>query len=329
MTSNYIDNSPQLILKTFSKWFIYSVLSGYIFYILLASYQQFVVKKPLALPLSVLIIGGTITLYVSYILSKAIFNYKSILNIILFSFITLVAIICLYICPVDKTVCILFIPTILFMRTVSTFRNTILLTLCSVIFICYIEEISFLIGINANKSHYEGRENLFKILQLIIILFTSYFSLLILYFYGKIESFIPQECPELETANKSFINPAEENSGERVKYIQLYRQIIEVFEKEKLYQDPDFSIKKLSEHLDSNGTYISKALNQIGNTKFTNLVNHYRVSDVLGSLNNRDYKHFTIEHIYSQSGFSQQPTFNRIFKEHTGLTPREYIDNLK
>lgn len=40
------------------------------------------------------------------------------------------------------------------------------------------------------------------------------------------------------------------------------------------------------------------------------------------------HQKFTLEHIYKEAGFSSQSTFNRIFKEQTGITPSEYIENL-
>ncbi|RZJ36094.1 MAG: helix-turn-helix domain-containing protein [Chryseobacterium sp.] len=109
----------------------------------------------------------------------------------------------------------------------------------------------------------------------------------------------------------------------------LYSRIILYFEEEKPYQKADFNIRKLAESLDSNSTYVSRALNKIGNKKFNQLVNDYRINQVKAEIANNLHQKFTLEHIYTSAGFSQQSTFNRIFKENTGSTPSEYIDNIQ
>jgi len=84
----------------------------------------------------------------------------------------------------------------------------------------------------------------------------------------------------------------------------------------------------LSKTLKTNSTYISKALNQVGNKKFNVFVNQYRIQQVIEDLDNKKHKKHTLEHIYTKAGFTQQSTFNRVFKEFIGVTPTEYIDKL-
>ena len=111
------------------------------------------------------------------------------------------------------------------------------------------------------------------------------------------------------------------------KYQYLYDRIIHSLENDKLYQDPEFNIRKLAVILDSNSTYVSRALNKIGDKKFNQLINDYRIEQVKAEIKNKMHLKFTIGHIYRNAGFSQQSTFNRIFKEHTGFTPSDYIRN--
>ncbi len=119
----------------------------------------------------------------------------------------------------------------------------------------------------------------------------------------------------------------EDTSSDTEKYQMLYDKIIATLENEKSYQDPEFNIRKLAEMVDSNSTYVSRALNKIGDKKFNQLVNDYRINQVKTEIANQMHLKFTIEHIYKNAGFSQQSTFNRIFKEYTGFTPSDYIRN--
>lgn len=83
----------------------------------------------------------------------------------------------------------------------------------------------------------------------------------------------------------------------------------------------------LADALQTNTTYISVALKQQKHKNFSNLINDYRVNQVKAELADNNHKTFTIEHIYTKAGFTQQSTFNRVFKEFTGKTPSEYIED--
>jgi AraC-like DNA-binding protein len=64
-------------------------------------------------------------------------------------------------------------------------------------------------------------------------------------------------------------------------------------------------------------------------TKFVNLRNDFRVRDVKRRLMEADLKETTLEAIGSACGFASQSAFYRIFTEHTGCSPGEYIKKKK
>ena len=78
------------------------------------------------------------------------------------------------------------------------------------------------------------------------------------------------------------------------KYQYLYDRIIHSLENDKLYQDPEFNIRKLAVILDSNSTYVSRALNKIGDKKFNQLINDYRIEQVKAEIKNKMHLKFTI-----------------------------------
>ncbi|MGC4040096.1 MAG: helix-turn-helix transcriptional regulator [Flavobacterium sp.] len=108
----------------------------------------------------------------------------------------------------------------------------------------------------------------------------------------------------------------------------LYSEIIKLLNTEKSYQDPNFSKAILAKKLNTNGSYISKALSLNGNKKFNQLINEYRINQVKEELINKNFQNFTLEYLYMKAGFTQQSTFNRVFKELTGQTPSEYIESI-
>ena len=54
------------------------------------------------------------------------------------------------------------------------------------------------------------------------------------------------------------------------------------------------------------------------------MVNGYRVAEVKRRLAAPDAQRFTLLGIALESGFNSKTTFNRIFKQFTGVAPREW-----
>ncbi|MDL2215238.1 AraC family transcriptional regulator [Dysgonomonas sp. OttesenSCG-928-M03] len=127
-----------------------------------------------------------------------------------------------------------------------------------------------------------------------------------------------------ETTQTTIVNNHELTN----KHSDIYEEIITILEKEKPYCNPDFNIAQLATTINSNVTYISKAINIKANTNFNTLVNTYRVNYIEAMLKNGYHKKYTIRHIYSAAGFKHQTTFNKVFKQIRGITPSEYIRDL-
>lgn len=166
------------------------------------------------------------------------------------------------------------------------------------------------------------------------IFLVSYLSFYILYYYNDIKKIETKQQILLTSKvtnieNEINVEPTKTilKDGTEDKFYDLYQKILDCFDNEKPYQDPNFNIRKLTQLLDTNSTYISKSLNEKGNIKFNQLVNQYRINQVKEEIENNIHQKFTLEHIYTNAGFSQQSTFNRVFKEQTGVTPSEYIEN--
>jgi AraC-like DNA-binding protein len=120
-----------------------------------------------------------------------------------------------------------------------------------------------------------------------------------------------------------------ESPIQNAKFEELYDEIERFFEEKQPYQDPDYNIQKLAADFNSNVTYISKALNQKNDANFKSFLNNYRIKEIKKDLDNKEHEKFTLKHIYNKAGFIHQSTFNRVFREIEGVTPSEYIENLK
>jgi YesN/AraC family two-component response regulator len=130
------------------------------------------------------------------------------------------------------------------------------------------------------------------------------------------------ELSELKNKQEKTPTPSSiENSEE------IFEQILELMEKEKLFIDEDFSLNKLAKELNTNRTYISNIINsQMGGT-FIQLVNKFRIKHAKEALIDENNKNLTIETIGKETGFNSTSTFNRVFKAETGVTPSFYVKN--
>lgn len=76
--------------------------------------------------------------------------------------------------------------------------------------------------------------------------------------------------------------------------------------------------------LGTNETYISEAINQIGNKSLNHLLNGIRLKAIQEAIRNETSPKIVSE-IYYKFGFKSTSTFYRVFKSELGMTPQQYI----
>ncbi len=102
-------------------------------------------------------------------------------------------------------------------------------------------------------------------------------------------------------------------------------QLLNFMKNDKPFLNPELTLKGLSELLKVNPDYLSEITNDTLNMNFFDFVNHYRIEEFKERILNEKYKNLTIIAIAFDCGFNSKPTFNRVFKKATGLTPSEFI----
>ncbi|WP_128332128.1 AraC family transcriptional regulator [Apibacter sp. HY039] len=164
--------------------------------------------------------------------------------------------------------------------------------------------------------------------QLVIInVATVFFALilisLILYYMNKLR-FISVSIPVKEVKTTHLESTHLDDS----KYSELYDKILDYMENKEPYCDPGFTISQLASELNSNVSYISRTIKIKKNMNFTSFINLYRISKVKKMLENNYHIKYSLKYIYTYSGFKQQTTFNKVFKQIEGVTPSEYIQSM-
>jgi AraC-like DNA-binding protein len=110
---------------------------------------------------------------------------------------------------------------------------------------------------------------------------------------------------------------------------KYHQQLIALMEVDQIYLNPLLKLDFLADKLSVSEKVISSLLNQHIGKNFNDFVNEYRVQEARKKLAEPSLRRFTIAAIAFDSGFNSLPTFQRCFKQFTGITPSQYLNNLK
>ena len=102
-------------------------------------------------------------------------------------------------------------------------------------------------------------------------------------------------------------------------------KITHLFDGEAVHKNPNLTLTDLANTLNTNRNIISKAINQEFQMNFNDFVNEKRAEAVIEKLKNGEHAQNTLLGIALDCGFNSKTTFNRAFKKHTGITPKQFI----
>lgn len=120
---------------------------------------------------------------------------------------------------------------------------------------------------------------------------------------------IQQTAAAIERAR---LSPEEEALAEKI------RALLEL---DKVYHEQSFSRADLAREVGVSENTVSKIINASFGQSFPKLLNEYRVADAKRMLENPD---IAVQVIAFEVGFNSLASFNRVFREVTGMTPTAY-----
>ncbi len=91
--------------------------------------------------------------------------------------------------------------------------------------------------------------------------------------------------------------------------------------RDKLFEDPNLSLRALSDHIGVSENYISQTLNDRLGRNFFDFVNGHRIDEACHRLQDPNA---SIAAVAVAVGFQSRSTFNAAFKRHAGATPSEH-----
>ena len=105
---------------------------------------------------------------------------------------------------------------------------------------------------------------------------------------------------------------------------------LETFEKSKDVRDPNLSLVVLAKRMNTNSKYLSEIINKHKGKNFNNYLNELRVNYIVDKLTqNPEYLQYKTSYLAEEAGFASRTTFTTIFKNVTGKSPSQFIDELK
>jgi AraC-like DNA-binding protein len=95
-------------------------------------------------------------------------------------------------------------------------------------------------------------------------------------------------------------------------------------ETDKIYLNPALNLAVMSDATGFSAKTISSVLNQHLQKSFNEFINGYRVEAFKEKIGQPGMEQLTIAGVAAECGFNSQATFQRTFKEITGIAPSAY-----
>ena len=107
---------------------------------------------------------------------------------------------------------------------------------------------------------------------------------------------------------------------------ELYKYVLYYLEVRQAFLDPKLSLKKLSDMIETNQTYLSNVVNRYFGCHLKELVNTYRVEYAKELLRAGCS---ILENLPKKCGFASKSPFYTAFKKITGMTPIQYMTRFR
>jgi AraC-like DNA-binding protein len=106
---------------------------------------------------------------------------------------------------------------------------------------------------------------------------------------------------------------------------QEYERILSVMKQQKAYLDTELTLDDLSvlTHIIP-PPRLSQIIRKHEQLNYNEFLNSYRLDEVQKLLSDPEHKHKSILELAFAAGFNSKATFNRVFKEKTGIIPKDY-----
>jgi len=181
------------------------------------------------------------------------------------------------------------------------------------LYTCYLLTTLFTLGETSNFLPVNSTEGFIMLGMAYLILF-YYIKKPSLFILDKDISSEKEEIPLIYTKQ----NLSETTRKEYIKKIEEY------FVLRKPYLEETISLSEISAKIGIPSHHFSMTINIEKNRNFHNFINDYRIEEAKKILQDKNYSDTNILNIAFKSGFQSKSVFNRVFKQITGKSPKDY-----
>lgn len=154
---------------------------------------------------------------------------------------------------------------------------------------------------------------IFALYYIFVICFSFY-----IFFHSIIQ-------PDISIIGTTIREMAEIEKNETHKEPKLDLNALKIFKTKKLFLKPDLTLQEAADGLSIPKYRLTQLIKDAGYHNFYAFVNEQRI-DFSKKLLIHLPDNLALESVIADSGFQSKSTFYRVFKESTGLTPKEYKD---
>lgn len=160
--------------------------------------------------------------------------------------------------------------------------------------------------------------------------FWYYFSFSILFFYIAISGYANAVRSSVSlnpiTSPSTVVSLSDTIDDHSTPDLEKWKQLVLIkLEEEKIYRKPNLTLTDLATILNTNRSLLSNIINQGFEMNFNDFINKKRIDAVIKDIQSGRHRNTTILGLALENGFNSKATFNRAFKKHTSLTPKQFI----
>lgn len=173
-------------------------------------------------------------------------------------------------------------------------------------------DLSLLLLDNERKRNIILAISLFSVIVILLLLLWNHQHLRKLY-----KAIVLQHRQELERQRQP-AGISEEKADE------LYRQLCNLMELDKIYTDAALTRDKVAEMLGTNRTYLTQLISDKAAKSYPQFINEYRIRHAVKVLSDPAQTDYPLKALAADAGFSSISTFYKTFQSIVGMTPSLY-----
>ena len=151
----------------------------------------------------------------------------------------------------------------------------------------------------------------------------------------KIETPPPTSKPPADSSTNTNIDTLVIEESRKSKYLKsslnttsaenIHRVLTELMREKKPFTNPELTLAELAEAINVNRNNLSQVINTYEQKNFYDYINLRRVEEFKRIASLPENQRYTLLGLANDCGFNSKTSFNRNFKNATGLSPSEYL----